>query len=1543
MTRRKPRYRRQGIDYLGLMSKELGDLRGVLTLAHELIQNADDAKDESGNLAAKRVSFDFKDDALVVSNDACFRQVDFKRMQDVAGGSKRSEDGDRTTGAFGVGFISVYQVTDRPEIRSAGQHWILRPEKNEDFRIEEYDDSSMTKDRGTIFDLPWALSDSLVREKLKVPTIGPDDIDFFVEELRVSLPRSLLFLQKVSRIDLYRNSTIVSQMEISREADAHLLTCNGKRWTYRIVEGYFREEAAILMDRYSSIDRNRSCRVQVAIPEVEPDGGLLFATLPTQQSAGLPFHINADFFPASDRRSIAFENEYDYRSEWNRAAIRAAAVTIPRNLDMMRETFQDRPARFWSIVEEIQRVNSEYREDHRRPFAEFWELLGPALRSAPVVCVTHGRRKEWLRPSDARIPTGRDEESAAKAFKYLGIHVVSPDHYASRNILTHVGVRTLSVSDIYEGLRARGFVDTSRPHPAEQEQQELLKMLWDGCYAVIRNSRQKSSRRSDKAAIERCVLAPGVDSHIWPCASAYQADDETQRIFANLIPSDATFLSVCDVPLLEAVCPKFTIKTAIEWLERVSKQRLQAAWTSGEFSPPEVLKWFDLHKLQLTSDLSDRLSQLPICPTSEHLQAIDGLFLPGGFRDPAGMAKLVDIAEVTGLLDFLRFLGIRELTFNDYARRFIPEVLAQGSRVPSNVKRELLTIMDSRLSDLTVDNELRSSLVATNIVECMDGGFRTPRGVYFLSQELEDLFGRRASFARVPAGNVFRRALYRWLGVSVSPRPSDVIAFIKDTIIQGPSRGARSSISKVVRALDSAISASSIGRKDAYSILRRLSWLPAEDDYSTWWKPNQLAATHSKHLFESQSRFIDIPRQYQSRKLLSYLGIKLSPEPYQVARHLLECVRRDREPPGGIYRWLDESAEPPQLSILRGRACLRAGGRYLRPNQVFWGLHPFGPHRFQLGADLARYQNLLASLDVKHAPDQDDAIEVLKEIGAATIEVSRRLTDEDESVVKRCWMIIADAFDEGRIGAGKIRRELNTTHCIPCSRSGDQRTLEKPTLVFFNDRPGYMGSFEVIKWNLIDRPEGVYRAMEAAGVKSISTMVRESIQEVRNPRKATGIRARLDDRVVLIGAIVESVVKRDVGREWKHSIKSLEFQACEAVIVLQELHVFGRYEQLSASVSGYLDAPEATIYFSIDDGVIPWSAIARELTQAIIPGEKAKAIAPTLMTVLEAGTRDDAINRLRDFDIPVPAELTANVVAGGVVENLEESRPHDESRQDDSVYDQSAWSVSSDEEQPGLVETTSLVDDIDTVHATNGDQAPPDTDEPVANVAQGHARVPFAKLFFGVQEWNPRSAPDSPAILSEGGPKTEESARTDTEESSSFGRQGSRVARLRIRWEPTKASEDLEIKFRNMTRSDYVERCQICGNTFKKRAGEDRQIFVIHMVKPSSDERTNHYGNLIGVCGWHYALMQYGEFEFLDPETKQPFTGWKRMRDYVLNVQEYDQKRDEADISYVGLPVRFWNVYEKWSGKADTVDEKIRYCIPHWKYLCELFKTSLLF
>ena len=48
MTVGELRYLSQGVDYLGFLEAKLRDLRGIATLACELIQNADDVKDEQG-------------------------------------------------------------------------------------------------------------------------------------------------------------------------------------------------------------------------------------------------------------------------------------------------------------------------------------------------------------------------------------------------------------------------------------------------------------------------------------------------------------------------------------------------------------------------------------------------------------------------------------------------------------------------------------------------------------------------------------------------------------------------------------------------------------------------------------------------------------------------------------------------------------------------------------------------------------------------------------------------------------------------------------------------------------------------------------------------------------------------------------------------------------------------------------------------------------------------------------------------------------------------------------------------------------------------------------------------------------------------------------------------------------------------------------------------------------------------------------------------------------------------------------------------------
>ena len=160
-------------NHLGSIKKDLGDLQGWRSLIAELIQNADDAS------KATEMSFTIDDDALTVWNDGTFsscaeldaqvcpRQLrgdpacDFHSFSDVAGGAK--EERDDATGAFGIGFTAVYQVTDLPVLTSSGLRWTIDETRPEESRIYS---EEIAGSNGTVFVFPWARELSYMRQQL---------------------------------------------------------------------------------------------------------------------------------------------------------------------------------------------------------------------------------------------------------------------------------------------------------------------------------------------------------------------------------------------------------------------------------------------------------------------------------------------------------------------------------------------------------------------------------------------------------------------------------------------------------------------------------------------------------------------------------------------------------------------------------------------------------------------------------------------------------------------------------------------------------------------------------------------------------------------------------------------------------------------------------------------------------------------------------------------------------------------------------------------------------------------------------------------------------------------------------------------------------------------------------------------------------------------------------------------------------------------------------------------------------------------------------
>src|SRR5687768_13510780 len=99
-------YYSRSVDHLGMLGAKLRDLNGFASLAHELIQNAEDA-------GAHAMAFRLNHDALLVDNDGVFsdcgsleadecpwrdnpaihHRCDFHRFRYIAGADKREEEG----------------------------------------------------------------------------------------------------------------------------------------------------------------------------------------------------------------------------------------------------------------------------------------------------------------------------------------------------------------------------------------------------------------------------------------------------------------------------------------------------------------------------------------------------------------------------------------------------------------------------------------------------------------------------------------------------------------------------------------------------------------------------------------------------------------------------------------------------------------------------------------------------------------------------------------------------------------------------------------------------------------------------------------------------------------------------------------------------------------------------------------------------------------------------------------------------------------------------------------------------------------------------------------------------------------------------------------------------------------------------------------------------------------------------------------------------------------------------------------------------------
>ena len=382
----------------------LRDYKDGLTIIKELLQNADDAGATEVNICHDTRSHTTDPTtllfpgmarchgpALIVHNNAEFSKEDFLSITKLAGATKQSKH--LKIGKFGVGFCSVYHITDIPSFVSGDWLYIFDPtvgylqnEIEDKARpgkklrtIEELVGHSQQLDpyvglygfernksyRGTLFRFPFRTTNSNLSSIQYDSTL----IERLVNDIKTAGSKLLLFLRNLKRITFSRidkkeskirlilsiekecKSTVTSAAESTPETlkcveilsvnvtDHQHSSSQQEMWLSATYSGVFTSNGcskigtstvACPVETVSSVDTTNSSQRPYRAD------GEMFCFLPLSPRTGLPVHVSSNFAVMNDRTGIHSCDRSDLsrssESQWNLDLMQAV---IPKAYHML--------------------------------------------------------------------------------------------------------------------------------------------------------------------------------------------------------------------------------------------------------------------------------------------------------------------------------------------------------------------------------------------------------------------------------------------------------------------------------------------------------------------------------------------------------------------------------------------------------------------------------------------------------------------------------------------------------------------------------------------------------------------------------------------------------------------------------------------------------------------------------------------------------------------------------------------------------------------------------------------------------------------------------------------------------------------------------------------------------------------------------------------------------------------------------------------------------------------------------------------------------
>ena len=1278
---------------LGNIRSHLAGLQGYDVMALELIQNADDAK-------AEEVVFDITSDALVVRNSGEFTycgdlsspcafeaesgySCDYHRITDVGSGGKLLER--ENIGRFGIGFLSAYQVTDRPEIRSSGVKLTLVPEAGEWFIEELLDESA-----GTTFALPWARDpDTAARRGMGLSHVTTAHIDQLVDDFRRVLQQSLLFLRHVRVAEVRREGTLLQGCDLDHGDESDLIVTfrpGGNVQQWHILRTNAAEAAKHLYVTHPQLQSlNRKTEVNIGL-RTDPHPlteGLLYAFLPTEQTSGLPLHINADFFPESDRKAVIFKG-HQHEQAWNEMLMKAAAEEIARNPEGLLDTLGHIP--LWQIIDKAYELASRP-SGHPVCYTHLWERLKATATWAHIVQSQDGTIR---RPDEVFLPPNPLTTDQANALHEIGGRLASEELRPFRIAMDQLGATILTLDRLVDLLNSAVASQAGQATRVDESRlTAFYKPLWSLVSELLPDSVSPNSvpdravrrLRSLPFVVTEKLCAVAIDeSHAAPPSLTIH---RVAALLPRLALASRHFL---DFPRLGRFVRRLDLETVVSHIgSRLASERVEDVIAVES----EALRGL----YGLFADLDDdgdvdpgvyeTLAGLPIWRSARGLVKATEALLPGDFTDPTGQANLLDTSVLFGRArDFVSTkLGVRTQTIDSYVETVLPNFFDEDGPVDSTKYRSLITELATH-SVLIDEDGPRRILGSLPIVPAQDGGWSRPAETYRRSHALVKALGD---------------ATHLWLDDNRLPNAPSVRAFVDGIgILQSATPGHLADrileIADKFQPTDDAKQASSEAfyvlcdqydewKEDpsfrkAVGALRSSPCLPAQGDAESWHVPSSVYAPYRADAFRSQAPILEFrnPARLQTG-LLEALGITINPSTELVIEHLKHCMGTNSGPHVSTYQFLNERAQvsDPLVSTLAGTPCIyvESQGKFVRTNQVYWASQPLGRYAFTIPESIKSFTPLFMAIGVKDAPECADYIDILLDVAGAHFERCAPVADVDRTIYDTCLAHVAAAHERDECSPDELRRLREAPTIL---NLGGMAT--HPDEILLHDSEWLAGFFDQeLDRALCRLPAEICPLAMKLGVRRLSESASVSLEFVDGEMQDETARAeKLRERTDIFARLLhdEPVAVRDRVCDALSEINAVSYDVVriEASVPLLNDPVFAPPKLVDAFYD--IEKGRLTIRRPINDR--SWAPILNAIFHQLMRGATGIEISKLALGVrpLMGMTVEDAHLELTDAGVPgldegPPAVDPADLASQELGEPGTQEKPTDNEMADVSV------------------------------------------------------------------------------------------------------------------------------------------------------------------------------------------------------------------------------------------------------------------------------------